>query len=177
MSQKKSQDAAAVAQNSVASASPDPIVWVLFPGAPSDEEGGNIGRMYEDDGESIAAKAEAPGGEHSAVTTASWSGGCTAGSRLEVSISTRGTHAAMAASRKHALQLRGCTLAPKLATVNGLEIAATNDALAEPTGELGYSVTLMQHERTLVMGGAALRIGLGQHATSEGADVRVSLEF
>ena len=138
--------------------------------------------MYEDDGESTAAKAEAPGGEHSAVTTASWSGGCTAGSRLELSISTRGTHAAMAASRKHALQLRGCALAPKLATVASfgakpVGIAATNDAPAEPTGDLGYSLTLAGQERTLVTGGAALRIGLGEHATSEGADVRVSLEF
>ena len=90
LSQKKSQDATAVAQNSVASASPDPIVWVLFPGAPSDEEGGNIGRMYEDDGESIAAKAEAPGGEHSAVTTASWSGGCTAGSSKDTPVGASG---------------------------------------------------------------------------------------
>jgi hypothetical protein len=74
-----------------------------------DEGDGNVGRMnmYED-GQTTAAKAEAAGsGERSAVTSLTWTGSCTAGATLSVSISTRGSHAAMVSFRKHALQLRG----------------------------------------------------------------------
>lgn len=181
---------------SVASPSPDPLVWLLFP-AVSSPDGANSGEMYEDDGETTAAKAEAPGsGGHSAVTSVTWSGGCSTGDRLELSITTRGSHTAMVAARRHALQLRGCKLPPRTATVNGAVIAAAEEAqtttslaaasvgdapIVEPTGELGWSLqpapTDSPHDRSLVSGAAALHVGLGEHPTAGGAAVTVVLEF
>jgi len=60
----------------------------LLPAAASESasRGSNGGEMYEDDGESTAAKAEAPGsGSHSAVTSVNWEGGCAAGAAPSVS--------------------------------------------------------------------------------------------
>ena len=180
----------------VASSSPSTIVWVLFPRAsPPPLADGKIsgGEMYEDDGETTAAKTEAPGsGTHSAVTSVTWVGSCAAGERLELTISTRGTHRAMIATRKHALQLRGCKVPPRTATVNGQDIGATtrsvgalatgnakgaaNHTIIEPTGDLGWTLSLPRDSsRSLVTGAEALHIGLGQHVAR--TLVRVQIEF
>ena len=149
--------------------------------------------MYEDDGESTAAKAEAPGGgTHSAVTSVTWVGSCAAGERLKLTISTKGTHHAMVAARKHALQLRGCQAPPRTATVNGQDIRATtslvgvapagsadeamNHTIIEPSGDLGWILSpLRDGASSLVTGSAAVHVGLGEHATR--AEVRVQIDF
>ena len=150
--------------------------------------------MYEDDGESTAAKAEAPGsGTHSAVTSVTWQGSCAPGERLELTISTKGTHHAMVATRKHALQLRGCQVPPRAATVNGQGISATtgfvgvamagntnktvDHTIIEPTGDLGWILSTPRDgaSRSLVTGSEALHVGLGEHAAH--AAVRVQIDF
>ena len=70
-------------------------VWLLYPGSGASA---GQGSAYEDDGETTAAKAAPPGvGGHSSVTTARWRGDCVAeGGRLELSIQSRGRHAARA---------------------------------------------------------------------------------
>eukprot|EP01050_Picozoa_sp_SAG11_P013580 SAG11_NODE_1597_length_4611_cov_2.534131_2_plen_1029_part_00 len=108
---------------SVAAAVPDPLVWLLFPGAGA---GGGSGHAYEDDGETVAAKLDAvAGGEdarHSSVTTARWNGDCREGGVLKLTIEAVGWHAAMPHTRKHALQLRGCRIPPRAAAVNGVAL-------------------------------------------------------
>ena len=150
--------------------------------------------MYEDDGESTAAKAEAPGsGMHSTLISVTWMGSCVPGERLELTISTKGTHHAMVATRKHALQLRGCQVPPRAATVNGQDISATtrfvgvattgsadkaaNHTIIEPTGDLGWILSQPTDgaSRSLVTGSEALHVGLGEHAAH--AEVRVQIDF
>ena len=181
----------------VASSSPSTIVWVLFPRAsmpPSADGRVSGGEMYEDDGETIVAKTEVPGsGRHSAVTSVSWAGSCAAGERLELTISTKGTHRTMIEIRKHALQLRGCKVPPRTATVNGQDIGAAtgtfsvgvvptgnadeaaNLTIVEPTGDLGWALSRARTSRSLVTGAEAVHIGLGQHDAR--ALVRVQIEF
>ena len=108
---------------SVAAAVPDPLVWLLFPAAGA---GSGSGQAYEDDGETVASKADQVAGRadarHSSVTTARWSGDCHEGGVLKLTIDAVGWHAAMPATRKHALQLRGCRHPPRAAAVNGVAL-------------------------------------------------------
>ena len=99
----------------------------------------------------------------------------------------------MVASRKHALQLRGCQVSPRAATVNGQGIGATtgfvgvatasntnktlDHTIIEPTGDLGWILSTPRDgaSRSLVTGSEALHVGLGEHETH--AEVRVRIDF
>ena len=100
----------------------------------------------------------------------------------------------MVAARKHALQLRGCQVSPRTATINGQDISATigfvgvatavntdeavNHTIIEPTGDdAGWFLTPPRDgaSRSLVTGSEALHVGLGEHAAH--AEVRVQIDF
>ena len=148
--------------SSVAAVVPGTLVWLLFPAAGA---GSGSGQAYEDDGETVAAKADTVAGRedarHSSVTTARWSGGCHEGGVLKLTIAAAGWHTAMPETRKHALQLRGCHSPPRAAAVNGVALphhratlqlpqqqqrstAATSSSSSdgggsrEPSGEAGW---------------------------------------
>ena len=108
---------------SVAAAVADPLVWMLYPAATGVNSSGS-GQAYEDDGETVAAKVDLVAGrDYSSVTKARWSGDCLDGGVLTLTIDAPvGRHSAMPASRKHALQLRGCRTPPRTVAVNGLAV-------------------------------------------------------
>lgn len=181
---------------SVALAVPGTLVWLLFPAARG--AGSGSGRAYEDDGETVAAKAEMAGrgdARHSSVTTAHWSGGCGEGWSLNVTIASVGCHAAMPETRMHALQLRGCSKPPRAASVDGIALPQTRATLVpehqdrgigggtlpasrEPSGEAGWWTGDGDAvEPSLLHGDEnTLFVGLGRHPSCE-ASFMVVLEF